>query len=131
MPPYACPGSRRVTRNSLCLSRIPTVHTQNLALGQPSNNACPGSQCFTHKILMLVQAPDNSKNTLCRGSLPTAPTLPYVGIHAQILTLVQVLKASHTHPYACTGSQQLIPFLTPGQPPNNSKTPYMTKIDSM
>ncbi|MBW0568825.1 hypothetical protein O181_108540 [Austropuccinia psidii MF-1] len=75
---------------TVCLSTIATRHTQIVITVQDADDshakpfnvnsyACPGSQCFTHKILMPVQVPNNSKNCLCRGSLATAPTLPYVG----------------------------------------------------
>ncbi|MBW0527464.1 hypothetical protein O181_067179 [Austropuccinia psidii MF-1] len=48
--------------------------------------AYPGSLRFTCKILMHVQAPNNSNNCLCQGSLATAPTLPYVGAGTQHFT---------------------------------------------
>ncbi|MBW0481064.1 hypothetical protein O181_020779 [Austropuccinia psidii MF-1] len=80
--------------------------------------ACPEFQRFTHKTL--------SCNSLHRGSLPTMHTIPYAfpgsqGFTCKILMLVQVPNASHTHPYACTGSRQFRRFLKPGQPPDNSK----------
>ncbi|MBW0551945.1 hypothetical protein O181_091660, partial [Austropuccinia psidii MF-1] len=58
--PYACAGSEN-PKSSLCLCRLPTLHTQ---------------------IITLVRAPDNSKNPLQQCRLPT--------IHTPILRLVKV-----------------------------------------
>ncbi|MBW0511595.1 hypothetical protein O181_051310 [Austropuccinia psidii MF-1] len=89
--------------------------------GQPhdsSNTSLCGCRhpMLQMQILTLLQVPKNSKNCLCQGRLPT--------IHTQILIPVQVPNASHAHPYACTGSQHFRPFLTPGQPPENSKNSF-------
>ncbi|MBW0482544.1 hypothetical protein O181_022259 [Austropuccinia psidii MF-1] len=78
--------------SSLCGFRLQMLHMQSLTL---------------------VQVPKNSNNCLCQGTLPK--------IHKQILMLVKVPDTSHTHPYTCAGLQQFRPFLTPGQPPDNSK----------
>ncbi|MBW0518904.1 hypothetical protein O181_058619 [Austropuccinia psidii MF-1] len=80
------------SNTSMCGCRGPTLHMQ---------------------ILTLVQIPNNSNNGLHQGRLPT--------INTQILRLVQVPEAAQANPYACTGSQQLRPFLTPGPPLDNSK----------
>ncbi|MBW0514315.1 hypothetical protein O181_054030 [Austropuccinia psidii MF-1] len=114
--PYACPGSRRVTCQSLRRGSLLTIPTIPYT--------CPGSQCFTNKILTPVQAPNNSNNCLHQGSLATAPTLPYAGAGTQCFTPKSLClcrfptiqkkflmpgKASnnsHANPYACTGSQR-------------------------
>ncbi|MBW0488192.1 hypothetical protein O181_027907 [Austropuccinia psidii MF-1] len=71
-------------------------YMQNLALefltpGQPSKNAINSLRLsrippFTHKILMPLQAPENSNNCLHQGSLPAALILPYVGAGTQRFT---------------------------------------------
>ncbi|MBW0572395.1 hypothetical protein O181_112110 [Austropuccinia psidii MF-1] len=51
--------------NSLCLARVPNLHTQTLTL---------------------VQVPENLNSSLHRGSLPTTPTLPYASAGSQRFT---------------------------------------------
>ncbi|MBW0529150.1 hypothetical protein O181_068865 [Austropuccinia psidii MF-1] len=102
MPPYACPGSQRVTRESLRLCRFPIIQTIAYARA--------GCQRFTHK-------------SLCLYKLPTIQTTPYASAGSQLLprkslrcagsqqfkrflTLVQASNNSHANPNACAGSQQ-------------------------
>ncbi|MBW0585009.1 hypothetical protein O181_124724 [Austropuccinia psidii MF-1] len=88
--PYACAGSQQLTRQSLRLCRLPTIHMP---------------------ILTPVKVPKNAKNSLRLYRLPN--------IHTPILTLVKVPhnaknflhlcrlpKNSHANSYACAGSQQ-------------------------
>ncbi|MBW0592362.1 hypothetical protein O181_132077 [Austropuccinia psidii MF-1] len=76
--PYACAGSQQLTRQSLRLCRLLTIHTPILTLVKVANNA--------DKFLRL-----------CR--LPT--------IHTPILMPVQAPNNSHVNPYACARSRQL------------------------
>ncbi|MBW0567347.1 hypothetical protein O181_107062 [Austropuccinia psidii MF-1] len=54
-----------------------------LTPGQDSDNSnanpytCTGFQCFTRKILTLVQVPNISDHSFCLGSLPTILKMPY------------------------------------------------------
>ncbi|MBW0520756.1 hypothetical protein O181_060471 [Austropuccinia psidii MF-1] len=153
--PYACPGSQCITCKtlrckSLCWGSLPTM--PNIAY------ACSGSQRFTRKILMPVQAPDNSNNCLCQGSLVTAPTLSYGGAGTQCFTPKSLrlcrLPKIQQMAYARAGFQQFTckslrqhftrKILTLVQVTNNSdrslrlgslptilKIPYMNKINSM
>ncbi|MBW0479067.1 hypothetical protein O181_018782 [Austropuccinia psidii MF-1] len=80
---------------SLGLPRNPTLHMQILTLYM---------QIFT-----LVQVPNNSKNTLRRGSPPTIPTIPYANAGSQKFTcktlgLYRLLTIQEI-PYAGAGFQ--------------------------
>ncbi|MBW0496215.1 hypothetical protein O181_035930 [Austropuccinia psidii MF-1] len=72
---------------------------------------------------MLVQAPDNSNNSLRlpHKSLCCAGSRQF----KSLLTPVLASNDSHANPDACAGSQQFKQFLTPGQASNNSHVnPY-------
>ncbi|MBW0484278.1 hypothetical protein O181_023993 [Austropuccinia psidii MF-1] len=79
--PYVGAGAQRFTRKSLCLFRFPTIQTIPYA--------GVGFQCFKRKslglyrfptlhtlILTIVQVPNNSDDSLHRGSLPTIFKIP-------------------------------------------------------
>ncbi|MBW0534240.1 hypothetical protein O181_073955 [Austropuccinia psidii MF-1] len=115
--PYAGAGSQCFTCKSLRLCRFPPIQTIAYARAGFQQFTCKSLRLYRFlklhmHILTLVQVPKNSNNSLCQGSLPTALTLPYVP------------EASHAHPYACTGSRQFRPLLTPGKPPDNSKNSF-------
>ncbi|MBW0470999.1 hypothetical protein O181_010714 [Austropuccinia psidii MF-1] len=84
------------------------LHTQNLAL----------------EMLMPGKPSDNAKNSLCLYRFPTIQIIAYTGAASRqlrnFLMWVQEPNTSHAKPYACTGSQQLKQFLTPGKAFNNS-----------
>ncbi|MBW0494252.1 hypothetical protein O181_033967 [Austropuccinia psidii MF-1] len=85
--PYACPESRRFTTKTLRWGSFSTIPY-----------AFPRSRRVTHKILMLVQVPYNSNNSLFRGRLQKL-------LH--FLMRVQAPNTSHANRYAWSGSQQL------------------------
>ncbi|MBW0476890.1 hypothetical protein O181_016605 [Austropuccinia psidii MF-1] len=92
MPPHACPGFLLfLAHNSLRFSRILTLHTQILRPVKDPNAVntnpytCTGSLQFK-KLLMLGKPPNNSKNSLRQGSLPTISTLPYANADSQRFT---------------------------------------------
>ncbi|MBW0589387.1 hypothetical protein O181_129102 [Austropuccinia psidii MF-1] len=101
---YACAGSQQFPRKSLCLCRLPKIHTPILTLVKGPKNAIN----FLHldrlltihtPILTLGKVANNADNLLRLCRLPT--------IHTPILTPVQAPNNSHANPYACAGSQQL------------------------
>ncbi|MBW0577442.1 hypothetical protein O181_117157 [Austropuccinia psidii MF-1] len=97
--PYACAGSRQLTRQSLRLCRLPTVHTPILTLVKVPKNAKNSLRLYRlptihTPILTLVKVPHNAKNFLHLCRIPT------------ILMPVQAPNNSHAHPYACAGSRQ-------------------------
>ncbi|MBW0574880.1 hypothetical protein O181_114595 [Austropuccinia psidii MF-1] len=106
-------------------------HTQILTPAQDPNAShtkpCAGEafrQC--PQFLMPVQAPNTSQaKSLHLYSLPAIQIIAYARASSRqlrhFLMWVQAPKASHKSPYACAGCQQFRPFLTPGQPANNSK----------
>ncbi|MBW0483127.1 hypothetical protein O181_022842 [Austropuccinia psidii MF-1] len=142
----ACPGSQCFTCKSLCLSRIPTLCMQSIALeiltpAQPPDNANNSSHLsrlmMLHtQILMIVQAPKNSNNSLCRGSLRTTPKLPYAGGGSQCFTHKSLcfyrFPTLHMHIFMLlevpnsSGNP-----LSLGSLPTILKIPHMTKINSM
>ncbi|MBW0584144.1 hypothetical protein O181_123859 [Austropuccinia psidii MF-1] len=114
--PYACEGSRQLTRQSLRLCRLLTIHTPILTLVKVAKNAKSSLHLYRlptihAPILMLVKVPHNAKDFhTCAGSrqfthqflrLCRLPT-----IHMPILTPVQAPDNSHAIPYACEGSQK-------------------------
>ncbi|MBW0565654.1 hypothetical protein O181_105369 [Austropuccinia psidii MF-1] len=102
--PYACAGSRQLTRQSLRLCRLPTIHTPILTLVKVANNA-KHSLCLYRlptihtPILTIVKVANNADKFLRVCRLPT--------IHTPILMPVQAPNSSHTNPYACACSRQL------------------------
>ncbi|MBW0552855.1 hypothetical protein O181_092570 [Austropuccinia psidii MF-1] len=101
--PYACAGSRQLTRQSLRLCRLPTIHTPILTLVKVPKNAKNSLRLYRlptihTPILTLVKVANNADNFLRLCRLPN--------IHMPILTLVKVPNNSQAHPYACAGSQQ-------------------------
>ncbi|MBW0577059.1 hypothetical protein O181_116774 [Austropuccinia psidii MF-1] len=89
--PYACASSRQLTRQSLCLCRLPKIHMP---------------------ILTLVKDPQNAKNSLHLYRLPT--------IHMPILTLVKVPHNAENFLRLCRIPRIHTPILMPVQAPNNS-----------
>ncbi|MBW0570302.1 hypothetical protein O181_110017 [Austropuccinia psidii MF-1] len=101
--PYACPGSRQLTCQPLCLCRLLTIHTPILTLVKVPKNAKNSLRLYRlptihMPILTLVKVSNNADNFLCLCRLPT--------VHPPILMPVQAPNNSHAHPYACAGSRQ-------------------------
>ncbi|MBW0581703.1 hypothetical protein O181_121418 [Austropuccinia psidii MF-1] len=101
--PYACAGSRQLTRQSLGLCRLPTIHTPILMLVKDPKNAKNSLRLYRllrihTPILTLVKVAKNADKLLrlCR----------ILRIHTPILTPVQAPNNSHANPYACAGSRQ-------------------------
>ncbi|MBW0580274.1 hypothetical protein O181_119989 [Austropuccinia psidii MF-1] len=100
---YACAGSLQLTCQYLRLCRLPTIHMPILMLVKVPKNAknslcLYGLPTIHMPILTLVKVAQNAKNFLDLCRIPT--------IHMPILTPVQAPNNSHSHPYACAGSQQ-------------------------
>ncbi|MBW0587599.1 hypothetical protein O181_127314 [Austropuccinia psidii MF-1] len=74
--PYACAGSRQLTRQSLRLCRLPTAHTPILTLVKVPDNshanpyACAGSQQFTRQSLCLCRLPTTHTPILTPVKVP-------------------------------------------------------------
>ncbi|MBW0528267.1 hypothetical protein O181_067982 [Austropuccinia psidii MF-1] len=125
--PHPCSGSRQLTRQSLCLCRLLTIHTPILMLVKVPKNAknCLGLYrlpTIHSPILTLVKVAKNADNFLCLGRLQTIYPLiltlvkvPHNAenflflwriptIHTPILTPVQAPNNTHANPYACAGS---------------------------
>ncbi|MBW0591276.1 hypothetical protein O181_130991 [Austropuccinia psidii MF-1] len=102
--PYACAGSQQLTRQSLRLCRLPTIHTPILMLVKVANNAKHSLRLYRlptihTPILTLLKVANNADKflRLCR----------LLKIHTPILTPVQEPNNSHVNPYACACPQQL------------------------
>ncbi|MBW0471418.1 hypothetical protein O181_011133 [Austropuccinia psidii MF-1] len=93
-------GSQHFTRKFLCLSRIPTLHTQILTPVQDPNTS-HAKPCavnpYTGSSSQQCQHPENSDISLCQCRLPT--------LHIQILTLCR-FPTIQAIPYAGAGFQQ-------------------------
>ncbi|MBW0588766.1 hypothetical protein O181_128481 [Austropuccinia psidii MF-1] len=102
--PYACAGSQQLTRQSLRLCRLPTIHTPILTLVKAPKNAKNSLHLYRLPTihtpnLTLVKVAKNSDKFLCLCRLQT--------IHTPILMPVNAPNNPHANPYAYAGSQQL------------------------
>ncbi|MBW0584265.1 hypothetical protein O181_123980 [Austropuccinia psidii MF-1] len=101
--PYACAGSRQLTRQSLRLCGLAKTHTPILTLVKVPKNVKNSLHLYRlptihTPILTLVKVAKNADNVLRLCRIPI--------IHTPMLTPVQAPNNSHTNPYACAGSQQ-------------------------
>ncbi|MBW0477714.1 hypothetical protein O181_017429 [Austropuccinia psidii MF-1] len=108
--PYACSGYRNLTLKALCCK---SLHRGSLPTMPTIPYSCPGSRHFTPKSLRLCRFLTIQKLAYSRAG--------FQQLTCKSLRLYRFPMLHMQNPDACTGSGQFTPFLTPGNPPKNSK----------